>query len=191
MKRILKLVLMVTLLGLIFGPLASALETEPVCAVFDNQSTDWGPITKSVPQFDPSLGILTEVRLTGDACGYQSFKLDSEDTGPQCWEVTTDGVLTTTMPVGPDFILDLPPRVRDFCLPADNDGDADFVGNDSYADVITDCTDAQRTFTGADLPVWIGLGTVDFTANADATTLVEGSANFDQRVRTLPIKRFV
>lgn len=187
MKSVLKLILMAALLGLTAGQLASALETEPACAIFVNQSTDWGPITKSVPKFDPSLGILTEVRLTGDACGYQSFKLDSEDTRPQCWTVKTSGVLSTSMPVGPNLILNLPEtgeRTRDFCLPADNDGNADFIGTDSYADVITDCSDAQRTFTGAELSAWIGPGTVDFTANSDATTLVEGSANFDQRVRT-------
>ena len=182
-----KWILLVAFLGLVFGQMASALETEQYCAVFDNKSTDWVQ-TKTVPQFDPTLGTLTEVRLTANACGYQLFQLDSEDTAEQCWTVRTSGVLTTPMPNGDVLTLNLPPdqpeRVREFCLDADSDNETDFIGGDSYRDFISDCTDEEMQFFGADLADWIGPGTVSFETTADATTIVDGPGSFDQSVRT-------
>lgn len=99
-----KLMLLVVLVGLIFGLSASALEYSPDCAEFSNKTTDWNR-TLSVDKFDPSLGVLKGVKVSADACASQLFMLDSEDSEPQCWTVVTNAWLSAAMPDGKDFVL--------------------------------------------------------------------------------------
>ena len=178
------MILWAMLIGLIFCQAASALSYSS-CAVFSNTSTDWQK-TESMDKFDPSLGVLTKVVVTADACASQSFIIDSEDNSPQCWSVTSDAVLSTPMPDGSTLVLALPVQVHDFCLTADQEADpTDFEGTDAYRFFVKDCIDSEKEFTAAeDLQAWIGPGSVSFTTTADGTTEIDGSANFDQRIRT-------
>ncbi len=176
-----KLIVMVVLAWLIFGFSASALEYSPDCAEFSNKTTDWSR-TLSVDKFDPSLGVLTGVKVSADACASQLFMLDSEDSEPQCWTVTTNARLSAAMPDGTDFVLSLPEKTNQFCLSADLDEEPDFAGNDSFRFFIKECVKDERTYS--DLANWIGPGKVDFKVVAKGITDVAGSSSFDQRVRT-------
>ena len=176
-----KLIVMVVLAWLIFGFSASALEYSPDCAEFSNKTTDWSR-TLSVDKFDPSLGVLTGVKVSADACASQLFMLDSEDSEPQCWTVTTNAWLSAAMPDGTDFVLSLPEKTNQFCLSADLDEEPDFAGNDSFRFFIKECVKDERTYS--DLANWIGPGKVDFKVVAKGITDVAGSSSFDQRVRT-------
>ncbi|MGB4651769.1 choice-of-anchor E domain-containing protein [Methanothrix sp.] len=176
-----KLMLLVVLVGLIFGLSASALEYSPDCAEFSNKTTDWNR-TLSVDKFDPSLGVLKGVKVSADACASQLFMLDSEDSEPQCWTVVTNAWLSAAMPDGKDFVLSLPEKTNQFCLSADLDEEPDFKGDDSFSFFIKECVKDERTYN--DLENWIGPGKVEFRVIAKGITDVAGSSSFDQRVRT-------
>ena len=176
-----KLIVLVVLVWLIFGFSASALEYSPDCAEFSNKTTDWNR-TLSVDKFDPSLGVLKGVKVSADACASQLFMLDSEDSEPQCWTVTTNARLSAAMPDGTNFVLSLPEKINRFCLSADSDDNPDFAGNDSFRFFIKECVKDERTYS--DLANWIGPGKVDFRVVAKGITDVAGSSSFDQRVRT-------
>ena len=186
-----KWILLVAFLGLVFGQMASALEIGPFCAEFENKSTDW-TVTKSVPKFDPNLGTLIAVRVTGEACGYQTFRIDSEDTENQTFEVRTSGDIITDMPVGEDFIVYLPPggeeRVRSEELDKDEpfeNPDPDYLGPDSYSDFIFDCDSDEKIYDDPlEVAAWVGPGNQDIKTTADATTNHHASGAYDTSIRT-------
>ena len=178
-----KLIIWVVLAGLIFSLSASALEYSPNPVVFSNISTDWTR-TQTLDKFDPSLGVLTKVEVSADACASQLFILDSEDSEPQCWNVISNAMLTATMPDGTNLVLTLPEKINAFCLPADSDEGfiSDYVGNDSFRFFIKECVDDEKVYN--DLTNWIGPGTLDIKVVAKGSTNVDGSSSFDQKVRT-------
>ncbi len=175
------------LLLLILCQSASALESGPNCVVFTNESTD-STRTLSLPQFDPSLGVLNKVTLNASACASQSFEIDNEDAEEQCYQVTSFATLSTPMPDGSVFILDLPLGYREFCLPEDADGNPDkrdWGGDDYYSFFEKQCIEDEKEFSDPeDLVDWIGSGSVSFTTKAIGRAEVDGPGNFDQSVRT-------
>ena len=189
--KTMKWILLVAFLGLALAQVAPALEIGPFCAEFENKSTDWTQ-TKSVPKFDPNLGTLIAVRATGEACGYQTFAIDSEDSDTQTFEVRTSADIITHMPVGEDFIVHLPPgggeRFRTGTLEPDElneNPDPDFLGPDSYRDFIFDCDSDEKIYNSpAELAAWIGPGNQEIKTTADATTIEHSSGAFDSRIRT-------
>lgn len=166
-------ILGVILLVLILGQSGSALIHSPPCAVFDNKTTDW-TVTKSIPKFDPSMGILDKVTVRGDACLAQDFKIDNEDSSNQCYNLTTTADITTPLPAGKTLAISLDLFTDfQFCLTNDTDpGFGDFTGTDFFGKFGKICDDIEVEITDpGDLASWIGSGNLSFTTKADGTSI--------------------
>ena len=179
------MIIWVMLIGLIFCQSASAESYAPDCAVFINTSTDWTR-TQSIEKFDPSLGVLTKVVLTADACASQSFKIDNEDSEGQFYKVTSSARLTTPMPDGSTLTIDLDLGYREFYLEEDSDpGYGDFEGDDSYSFFEKKCDEIVKEFDDpAALAAWIGVGRLNFVTSTKGTANIDGPGNYDSRIRT-------
>ena len=179
------MIIWVMLIGLIFCQSASAESYAPDCAVFINTSTDWTR-TQSIEKFDPSLGVLTKVVLTANACASQSFKIDNEDSEGQSYKVTSNAKLTTPMPDGSTLTIDLDLGYREFFLEEDSDpGYGDFEGDDSYSFFEKKCDEIVKEFDDpAALAAWIGVGRLNFVTSTKGTANIDGPGNYDSRIRT-------
>lgn len=155
---------MVAFLGLIFGQMASALESAQYCIVFENRSVDW-TATKEVPQFDPSLGTLNRVIVTADASACQSLVIDAVG----FWTGHSLVNLETTTSTGGQFIL----------VPLDYW----WEGFGPYIDSICGVAGDEFIYDDpADLADWIGSGRVEFTTTADGQFEIIGSGPIESRV---------
>lgn len=152
-----KWIFLVAFLGLIFGQMASALESAQYCVVFENRSTDWGE-AKLVPQFDPALGTLSRVIVTASASACKSLEIDAVG----FWTCHSRVILETTTSTGGQFVL----------VPLDYWWEE--FG--PYSDSICGIDDDEFIYDDpADLAAWIGPGKVEFKAAANSEFAITGS----------------
>ena len=178
-----KWILLIALMGLIFGQLASAEIDGPYCCVIPRQTTDWNKECY-VEQFDPSLGTLKKVIVNVESCGWQEFKLDSEDSSPRIFTVHSTGSTETN---GPNVFIEvvLTPQFHEENLSADSDDAPDFIGNDSFNFSIDDCQSNSKVLTAADdIDDYVGVGSVTFKTFATGEADVSGGGAYVTQVNT-------
>jgi hypothetical protein len=121
--------------------------------------------TTEVPKFDTTLGELLEVRMTAQACGYETAELDSEDETAQEFEIIAVARVIPNLPnVGEQiFPISLD---ETFNVAADDEpgaNNADFAGPD-YSGILAvgsqaapECTpESEYIFTGAQMDPFKG-----------------------------------
>ena len=136
--------------------------------------TDWSE-TLEVPQFDPSLGTLTEVRVSYEATMLSSGTIMSEQPASQTYEITLDGDIEIGMPGTLANVTE---------MIADSDGGNLAGGEALDVEIEVDRSGNQSTTDAGDLATFTGNGTVSFPASAEAFSGTLASGNVDSTLRT-------
>ena len=140
-------------------------------------TTNWNDIV-SVPQFDPSLGVLLSVdfELTGGIFG--SAAIESLDAQASTVTTSYQATLTLTRPDMSTLVVAVP--MQQF---VDNltsfDGTIDFGGTSgiTHGNISTQDVQSVNTTAPADLALFTGLGNIDLPVDAVGSSTASGSGN--------------
>ena len=135
--------------------------------------TDWGPNVLSIPQFDPGLGTLNSVSLEfkGELEGESNVENTSTATS-----VSLDLQADITF-AGPGFdLITLSPMVNRTVNLAAFDGVIDFGGQSGSSSGVLNAGDTV-ILTLDSFEAYVGLGSVDITADAFGTSNASGGGN--------------
>ncbi|MGE5595400.1 MAG: choice-of-anchor E domain-containing protein [Hyphomicrobiales bacterium] len=153
-------------------------------ADFPETVTDWA-LTKSLPQFDPSLGTLRSVTITNSATITSAIKAESLDSAPATISATVSGTLTITAPGG-RALAALPTVNAGSFDAAAYDGVADFAGPSGH-DFGSHTANDDNSVTISDpaaLAAYVGTGSVSFAGSVIASSRTSGSGNVLNRINT-------
>jgi hypothetical protein len=144
---------------------------------FGSSRTDWTQ-TRSLKQFDPSLGQLTGVEIINSGSLTSEIKVENLDSGPAMITGTVSGDLTLTG-LG-TLSLDTATNSVDESFQASTfDGQIDFAGTSGH-DFGQKSSGGSKSITltnAADLARFTGTGSVDLTETAHATSTASGAGN--------------
>ena len=137
--------------------------------------TDWSGKIISLPQFDPSLGVLTGVEVTFYSAVSGTVGVENLADDPSSVDLLLSAV--TEFRRGPTLVMTLNPSHAETKSLAAYDGQLDWGGTSGavytgFADTKSNVYTPAGPFTE-----WIGTGTVDFTVLAKATSQTTGSGN--------------
>jgi hypothetical protein len=150
------------------------------------QSTNWGPQSLTVDQFDSSLGTLTAVQIifSGDVDGTARTENLDADAAVVTATLSADLSLDLSSLTTPDILL---LGVGDSSTHnfAAHDGTIDFGGT-SGATVALSGTDSDSLITTdiADLAMFTGLSTISFSADAVGVSSATGAGNITSNFAT-------
>ena len=150
----------------------------PAVSAPSGSFTNWTK-TLQLPAFDPSLGILTQVKLTYTGEALQTAKGENLSGGaaPFSYNVTT--TLTLAKAMEPMLFSPAPITLAGSGTSGAFDGTIDFGGSSGFN--FTQDITTSGIFTNssaATLAQYTGLGMIDFTGTATATSSVTGSGAF-------------
>lgn len=131
--------------------------------------TDWA-VTNSVPQFDTSLGTLTNVTVSVAVNASTQFRAENRDTVPAL-TVATAEVTAVGTAAGHATVVTVT-NVYSTTLSA-FDGVIDFAGTSGFTETVLG-SDSGGSSPASFTP-FIGTGSVPLTASASATAAFEGS----------------
>lgn len=133
----------------------------------------------TLPQFDPSLGTLTQVTLTLDVSTFDGV-ISWDNEAPVSTDITLGigAVVTATGPGGAS--AEAIPLQTDSAtgIDADNDGAADFIGTDAFSVVGGSGADSDSTVLVAGLAPYVGLGTYQVDVSASVETYLSTTGGF-------------
>ena len=154
-------------------------------ATFPVTTTDW-TTSKSIPQFDASLGTLKSVTITATGTVTSTIKAESLDIDTATVTATTGGTLTIDAPGGKQLVA-VPSSQAGTFDAAPFDGTADYAGPSGHDFGSSDATDsATTTITdAAALAAYQGTGNVLFGAKVIATSRTTGGGNVQNRITTV------
>jgi hypothetical protein len=163
------------------------IDTHPASKEYDisfaRRATDWTE-TKTLPQFDPSLGTLTSVEIHTTDPLTNDIKMENIDSGPATIHAGVHGRANLSGPSisGLTTALD---TVQSFQASA-FDGVVDFAGTSGhdFGEHTTPGANTITLTTTADIAPYIGSGSVAFTESAHADSAATGSANLLLSVNT-------
>jgi hypothetical protein len=154
---------------------APATLTEQVS--FSNSRTDWTQ-SRSLKQFDPSLGQLTGVEIINSGSLTSQIKVENLDSGPATITGTVAGDLALTGPAS--ISLDTATNAVNESFQAGIfDGQIDFAGASGH-DFGQKSSGGSKSITltnAADLARFTGTGSVSLTETAHATSTASGAGN--------------
>jgi hypothetical protein len=148
-------------------------------AVFPTTPTNFA-LTKSIGQFDPSLGTLTSVEIQQDASITSDIRVENTSTSSSSIiDGTVSGRITLTGPGGLTLINQPSADAGEFDATT-FDGSRDYVGQ-SGTDFGTHEAHSTNstTLTGAAMNDFIGTGSVNLRVDARATSNASGGGNVD------------
>jgi hypothetical protein len=173
--------------GLIITAMAVGMASAAHAATV-SYNANWGPQSiptasgpaASLPLFDPSLGVLTQVTITLNA--------DTE-AGSIIWDNESDIVTDVTLGVGATVTATAPGALTLTAVPlqsnsttgvaADNDGAADFAGADSFTVAGGSGSDSDTdSLTGVAVAPYIGVGNFNVNIGSVLATSVITSGGF-------------
>jgi hypothetical protein len=165
----------------------SSVSTQPVSmtasAAIASTPTDWTK-TLTVPQFDPSLGMLVSVQIVNAGIFTSDIKVESLDGGPSTITATDSGTLTLAGQ-GVSGLVTNSSTSRTFSATA-FDGIIDFNGTSGH-DFGAQAASGSNSTTvtdAADLAAYTGTGFVTFTEVAHATSSASGAGNLITQIST-------
>lgn len=149
-----------------------------------------------IPKFDSSLGTLTSVKITTQACAALTYKIDSEDPAEQTWSVISQGGVILTPPIGPQIkvFAGTPDEGTDvFTAPDDELGPGDFAGPD-YGIIVEGtvenpvCEEKESFFNDpAELELFSGDDgdtlPVQIRTASNKAVINDNSSNYDESAR--------
>ncbi|HXQ21286.1 MAG TPA: choice-of-anchor E domain-containing protein, partial [Candidatus Acidoferrales bacterium] len=155
--------------------------TQTVCATIDQTATNWSS-SVTLTQFDPSLGVLTEVDLTATGTIVQTIKMESKDAAPTTVTGTGTATITVTPPTAPNLVAS-PTNVVTHNFTA-FDGTVDFGGTSGSTDagVTTSSTATLSPYTP--ISDFNGPGSLTMPVTASATFQASGAGNLVTQVTT-------
>ncbi len=147
------------------------------------QLTDW-VATGSLPQFDPALGILTRVEVTGSAEITSQIKAESQDSDPQLITAIVSGEIGLAL--SSSYQLASTPNVDAGTFSAaPYDGTPDFGGPSGHDFGTHSATDSSTLIIAdAGTAFFVGTGSVPFSASALATSRTTGGGNVLNEIAT-------
>ena len=145
--------------------------------------TDW-VATGSLPQFDPTLGILTRVEVTGSAEITSHIRAESLDNDPQTITATVSGEVSVAL--SSSYQLASTPNVDAGTFSAaPYDGNTNFNGPSGHDFGTHSATDSSTLIIAdAGISFFAGSGTVPFSASAVATSRTTGGGNVHNEIAT-------
>jgi SdrD B-like domain len=150
---------------------------------FPDKPTDWTD-TRSLPQFNPSLGTLTSVEIHTTDPLTNDIKVENLDSAPATIHASVTGSATLSGPSVPSLVTQLN---ADHTFSASAfDGVIDFGGTSGhdFGPQTVPGTNAVALTAPADLAPYIGTGSVAFTDTTHASSTATGSANLLLSVST-------
>jgi len=146
-------------------------------ANFSNSRTDWTQ-TRSLAQFDPSLGQLTSVDIINAGSLTSQIKVENLDSAPATITGTVAGNLALTGP-GSISLVTLANSVNESFQAGAFDGLIDFAGasGHDFGQKSTGGSKSISLTSAADLARFTGTGSVSFSEDAHATSMATGAGN--------------
>ena len=150
----------------------------PAVSAPSGSFTNWTK-TLQLPAFDPGMGILTQVKITYAGEALQTAKGENLSGGaaPFSYNVTTTLALAKAM--GPTLFSPAPITLTGSGTSGAFDGTIDFAGSSGFnftQDITT--SGVLIDSSAATLAQYTGVGLIDFTGTATATSSVMGSGAF-------------
>jgi len=150
------------------------------------ETTDWGPINLTVPQFDEMGGArqLVKVTVNWGASVAGSASVESLDQQPSIITVTLAADITIDGPSG--FGENPMPSDDRLYMATAHDGTIDFMGGSgaTYPEIIAGEMGMVMFTNPGDLAPFIGNGDVNFVAEAEAISSASGPGNVIQQIQT-------
>lgn len=164
-------------------PFVCSDETLVYSADYPLAKTNWS-VVQNLPQFDPALGTLQAVRVTGSVLISNTTALESMDAAPSVIGATANGSATLSDPFGNLAPASVSESLGTFNASA-FDGTVDFAGT-SGKDLPGMQASSSSSFvlTGAQMAPYIGTGDIAFTMEATGNTFSYGAANLLTFART-------
>jgi hypothetical protein len=153
-------------------------------AVFPNSTTDWS-VTKSVPRFDPALGLLRSVELSTSGTITSAIKAESLDNESATISATVSGTLTLAAPAGRSLATTPSVNAGSFDA-APFDGSSDFAGPSGHDFGAHTASDANSVTisSGAALAEYTGTGMLSFAGSVVASSRTNGGGNVLSQINT-------
>lgn len=168
--------MVVVLAGLLFSLSASAVITDPCCGSVDLRQVNYGASTSGICQFDPSLGTLKSVTITGDAFGYATRDLTNQD------PIQTGVDYTAILAV--NLVSQLPGMAdQNFQIGTTDNfhlapGATHTIQIGTSAVPIHDIQSLPPLTTAAEMAPWIGIGQVQVPVVTNSNIEVYGSTEW-------------
>ncbi len=150
------------------------------------ETTDWGPVNLTVPQFNEMGGArqLVKVTVNWGASVAGSASVESLDQQPSMITVTLAADITLDGPSG--FSVNPMPSDNRLYMATAFDGTIDFMGGSgaTYPEIIAGEMGMAMFTNPGDLSPFIGSGDVTFVAEATAISSASGPGNVIQQIQT-------
>jgi len=174
--------LLLLLLGSVAAPLPGLALTQQFCDAVPDTNTDWNQ-TVTVTQFDPALGILTDISLYAEVADTQILRMENMDAAPCTGTSTGTASVTLTAPNASTIVAS---ANNVFTSPLTAfDGVIDFAGTSGNSSaLLIGAANTTTPYPPADYADFVGLGTVDMNVFADGTSVVTGCGNHIAQVTT-------
>lgn len=149
-------------------------------------ATNWGPITLQVPQFDSSLGTLTNVTIEYELLVEGEIGVENVDPVGRNATATlaADSTLDLSGLTLGDLMLSFTNSIDIALDPFDGVSDFDGPSGENLVDLGGEDSTTVATSAAADLLAFTGNGTIGFDAVAVGNSSATGPGNYDTRIRT-------